>query len=95
MAFTPRRVMSKLFLILAIVLLLFFGCLNLALNAHAADVATSSKPRWLSHRGAHDIEQLGAGWHTFRLKLGGRDHLFLRRLYSNEETTESLSEIDD
>jgi hypothetical protein len=45
--------------------------------------------------GAHDIEQLGKGWQTFRLKLGGKDHLFLRRLYSNEESTESLSEIDD
>jgi hypothetical protein len=94
MAITTRRPMSKFFLHSAIVLLLVFGCLNLVLNAsqrmgYMAHAAVTLPP------GAFDIEQLGEGWHTFRLKLGGKDHLFLRRLYANDVSTESLSEIAD
>jgi hypothetical protein len=91
---TPRRSMNKFFRYSSIIVLLLFGCLNLALNASQRMGFMIQAPMALPP-GAYDIEQLGKGWHTFRLKLGGKDHLFLRRLYSNEESTESLSEIND
>jgi hypothetical protein len=86
--------MNKLFLNSAIVVLLLFGCLNLVLNL-SQRMGYMVQPPVTLPPGAHDVEQLGKGWHTFRLKLSGKDHLFLRRIYSNQESTESLSEIAD
>lgn len=86
--------MSKFFLRSAIMMLLVFGCFNLALNASQRMGYMIQAPVALPP-GAFDIRQLGEGWHTFRLNIGGKDHLFLRRLYANDVNTESLSEIAD
>jgi hypothetical protein len=76
-----------------IVLLLFCGS-NFVLNITQRIGYTIRAPLALPP-GAHDVHEIGEGWHTFRLRIGGRERLFLRRLYPNYENTESLSEIVD
>lgn len=79
---------------IAVALLLLFGCCNFVLNFTQRIGYTIRAPLALPP-GAYDIREIGEGWHTFRLNIGGKDRLFLRRLYPNYENTESLSEIVD